>query len=187
MTRKERLRSMARLQAVAAALFCLLVTIPSSGRAQNFSYGFNFVLPPFDSTSQRFLPVFPMQPILNDHVVTIDQAGHFSVAGKPIRFFGVNIVADGAFPQRAQAFAIAGRLRKMGINLIRFHHMDNPWSQNSLFEQGSDTRHLNPVTLDRLEYFLMALKLNGIYADINLHVSRTVNSKDGIPDADSIQ
>src|SRR5512133_751245 len=75
----------------------------------------------------------------------------------------------------------------MGINLVRLHHMDNPWSQNSLFEQGSDTRHLNPGTLDRLEYFLTALKVNGIYADVNLHVSRTVNRKDGIPDADSIQ
>jgi hypothetical protein len=156
-------------------------------QAQNFSYGFNFYLPPFDSTSQNFLPLFPLRAIGNGDAVTINPDGHFSVGGKPVRFFGVNIVADGAFPEKSPASSIAGRLRKMGVNLIRFHHLDNPWSQNSIFEWGSDTRHLNPATLDKLEYFLAALKQNGIYADVNLHVSRTVNVKDGIPDADSIR
>jgi hypothetical protein len=178
---------MTRLLSVAAALLFLLVVIHPSVKAQNFPNGFNFVLPPFDSTSQQFLPVFPARAIVNEQAVTIGPDGHFTVAGKPVRFFGVNIVADAAFPEKTLAFSIAGRLRKMGINLVRFHHMDNPWSSGSLFEQGSDTRHLNPTTLDRLEYFLTALKTNGIYADMNLHVSRTVNRKDGVPDADSIQ
>jgi hypothetical protein len=176
-----------RLLCLAVAAWCWSVLAPRAALAQNFPYGFTFYLPPFDSTSQTFLPVFPLHAITNEDQVTIDQDGHFAVGGKAQRFFGVNIVADGAFPQKTLAFSIAGRLRKMGVNLVRFHHLDNPWSENSIFEQGSDTRHLNAVTLDRLEYFLTALKLNGIYADMNLHVSRTVNAKDGIPDADSIR
>ncbi len=176
-----------RLPCSAVMVVCWLVMFASAAHAQNFSYGFNFYLPPFDSTSQKFLPLFPLQPIGTTDVVTVDQDGHFAVGGKPLRFFGMNIVADGAFPEKSLAPSIAGRLRKMGINLIRFHHLDNPWSQNSIFEWGSDTRHLNPVTFDRLEYFLAALKQNGIYADMNLHVSRAVKVQDGIPDADSIQ
>ena len=154
--------------------------------SQNFSGGFNFYLPPQDFTSQKFLPYFPPQPIAANDFVTIDAAGHFAVQNRPLRFFGVNCGADGAFPVTSKAWFIAGRLRKFGFNLIRFHHLDNPWSQESLFEWGRDTRHLNPVTLDRMENFLAELKKNGIYANMNLHVSRTFNFRDGVRNADSL-
>lgn len=159
----------------------------STLNAQNFTGGFNFYLPPDDTTSQRFLPCFPIQRIGDTDFVFVDSQGHFAVRGKPIRFWGTNAVADGAFPTKSKAWFIAGRLRKMGFNLVRFHHMDNSWTRGSLFEWGQDTRHLNPVTLDRFERFIAELKNNGIYANINLHVSRTFNQKDGVPDADSIK
>ncbi len=155
-------------------------------RAQNFSNGFAFSLPPRDSTSQPFIPTFPIEPIGANDFVQIDSEGHFAVQGKRIRFWGTNAVADGAFPGLDKAAFIAGRLRKMGFNLIRFHHMDNPWSNYSLFERNRDTRHLNPVMLNRFEKFISELKKNGIYVNINLHVSRTFNRWDGIADADSI-
>jgi hypothetical protein len=47
--------------------------------------------------------------------------------------------------------------------------------------------YLNPATLDRLENLLAEMKQNGVYACINLHVGRTFNSLDGLPDADSLQ
>jgi hypothetical protein len=153
-------------------------------RAQSFNGGFNFYLPPQDTASNQFLPVFPAKPIVD--FVLVDPSGHFSVAGSRIRFFGTNVVADGAFPTKGKSWFVSGRLRKMGFNLVRFHHMDNPWSAGSLFEQGSDTRHLNPSTLDRLEFFLAELKKNGVYADINLHVSRTFRPADGVAGADSL-
>ena len=82
---------------------------------------------------------------------------------------------DGAFPPLTKAWYVAGRLRKKGFNLVRLHHMDNPWAPNlSLFEPGATTRKLNPVTLDRLENLISELEKNGIYADVNLHVSRYV-------------
>lgn len=153
--------------------------------AQNFENGFNFSLPGLDTSSGNFLPDFPIKTI--DDFITITQDGHFSAAGKRIKFWGVNIAADGAFPEKSKAELIAGRLRKMGFNIVRFHHLDNSWSTGSLFEQGKDTRHLNPETLDRLDYFLFQLKKNGIYANINLNVSRAFNSLDGVPDADSLK
>jgi hypothetical protein len=155
-------------------------------RAQNFTGGFSFYLPPQDSAGRTFFPHFPPRPIGNTGFVTVDSRGHFSFRGERIRFFGTNAVAGGAFPTRSKAAFIAGRLRKMGFNLIRFHHMDNPWGAGSLFHYGQDTRHLNPETLDRFETWIHELKRNGIFTNINLHVSRTFTVQDGVADADSI-
>jgi hypothetical protein len=174
------------MTAVRALALCLLLSVISV-HGQNFTGGYTFNLPPADTMAQPFLPAFPARPIGAEEYVRIDAAGHFAVDGTPIRFFGTNAVADGAFPTKAKAWFIAGRLRKMGFNLVRFHHMDNPWSSQSLFVWGSDTRHLNASTLDRLHYFIGELKKNGIYADINLHVSRTFRAADGVAGADSIQ
>jgi hypothetical protein len=149
-------------------------------------HGFSFYLPPDDTTTQQFLPQFPINPIINQDFVIIDSSGHFSKRNQPIRFFGTNLVADGAFPTRSKAYFIAGRLRKLGFNLIRLHHLDNPWSIQSIFEWGQDTRHLNTATLDRLENLISELKKNGVFIDVNLHVGRSFNILDGVPDADSI-
>ena len=141
--------------------------------SQNFSSGFNFNLPAQDTSSSKFLPKFYSSPINDENFIEINSNGNFSVNGNAIRFWGTNLVAGGAFPEKTKAWFIAGRLRKIGFNLVRFHHMDNPWSNESLFEYGSDTRHLNQVTLDKFEKLISELKKNGVYADVNLHVSRT--------------
>ncbi|MGA9117881.1 MAG: carbohydrate binding domain-containing protein [Bacteroidota bacterium] len=175
--------------AVTAVLSSLVFLFGVSvAAAQNFSNGYFFSLPVTDTLSLQSLPVFPRQAIGSGGFVSIDPSGHFSVEGERIRFFGTNCVADGAFPPKDQAWFVAGRLRKMGFNLVRFHLMDNPWSANgSIFVQGQDTRHLNSSSLDRLDSYLNELKSNGIYADINLHVGRTFRVSDGVPDADSLQ
>ena len=77
-------------------------------------------------------------------------------------------------------------MRKMGINLIRFHHIDNPWSNGSLFYGVTGTRKFNPVLLDRLDYLIYQLKENGIYVNMNLNVSRTFENSDGVYAADSL-
>jgi hypothetical protein len=164
----------------------ILITCSIAIHPQNFSGGYNFNLPADDTTSAVFLPYFPADPITNQDFISVNENGNFSVASNRIRFWGTNLVADGAFPDKLKSWYIAGRLRNMGFNLIRFHHMDNPWSVGSLFVQGSDTRHLNLSNLDKLEYLLNELKKNGIYADINLNVGRTFNSLDGVENADSL-
>ncbi|MCX6136603.1 MAG: carbohydrate binding domain-containing protein, partial [Ignavibacteriales bacterium] len=167
-----------------AACGMLLLTGRLSG--QGFSGGFNFYLPPQDTSSVRFLPQFPFRQIGASEFVSIDRDGHFSVDGNRVRFFGTNLVADGAFPAKEKAWFIAGHLRKMGFNLVRFHHLDNPWSTQAIFERGKDTRHLNPATLDRLENIIAELKRNGVYINMNLHVGRTFTAQDGVPEYDSL-
>jgi len=164
----------------------LLILLFMTGQilSQNFSNGFNFNLPWNDSTSQEFLPNFPITKI--EDFISINTSGNFSLNNEPIRFWGSNIVSDAAFPEKTLASAIAGRLRKMGFNLIRMHHIDNPWSDGSLFDQWDNTRNINPVTLDKLEYLIYHLKNNGIYINMNLNVSRTFKNDDGVENADSL-
>jgi hypothetical protein len=168
------------------ALGAILLCWSAGLSAQTFAGGFNFFLPPDDAASQMFMPDFPARPITASDLVTADSDGHFTAAGKRVRFFGASLTFDGAFPEREKAAFIAGRLRKMGFNLIRFHHIDNTWSQGSLFVPGGTTRRLNPATLDRLDRFIAELKKNGVYVDMNLHVSRSFLPADGVAGGDSI-
>ncbi|HYW96291.1 MAG TPA: carbohydrate binding domain-containing protein, partial [Bacteroidales bacterium] len=153
---------------------------------QAFQNGFDFTLPYNDTTLGEFLPQFPEGPITDDDFVSTDGQGSFIVNGKPYRFFGVNLVSQGAFPSKEDAAVVAGRMRKYGINLVRFHHMDNPWSDGSLFYGTNGTRSLNLDNLDRLDYFIYQLKKQGIYVNMNLNVSRTFKPSDGVVDADSL-
>ena len=84
-----------------------------------------------------------------------------------MRFFGTNVAYDSAFPLKEDSPKIAKRMAQLGINVLRFHHMDNKdiWENNA-------KSILSQAKLDRLHYFLYCLKNNGIYANINLHVSR---------------
>ena len=171
---------------LAILIFLCLNTLLA--QAQNFTGGYNFKLPYNDSTSQLFLPKFPKKAITNADKITA-VGDKFFANGKAIRFWGVNIVASACFPSKALAPQIAGRMRKMGINLVRIHHYDNPWSgtNGSIFDYSKGTRQLNPVSLDLLEYFIAQLKDNGIYVNINLNNSRTFQAKDGVVKADSLQ
>lgn len=168
----------------------LCLCIQFSLYAQNFDGGFSFFIPYYDSSAQEFLPEFPAFTIGEAHRVSAGADGMFYAGGEPVRFWGVNIVSGACFPEKEEAPAIAARMRKMGVNLVRFHHLDNPsWggANTSLFLNGQNgTRQLNPVTLDRLDYFIAQLKRNGIYVNMNLNVSRTFQEADGVPGADSI-
>jgi hypothetical protein len=155
--------------------------------SQNFEGGFNFNMPPFDSTSQKFLPLFPAKTIGEAERVTV-VGDKFMVAGQPIRFWGVNIIGGACFPDKSQAGLIAGRMRKMGINLVRFHDLENGYSgeDGSIFNFTVSTRSLRASTLDRLEFFISELKKNNIYINFNLNTSRRFLEADGVAGADTL-
>src|SRR3989440_1172103 len=97
--------------------------------------------------------------------------GHFFSGDKRIRFWGVNIAFGGNFPTHDQADKLAQRLSSFGINAVRFHHMDMMPYPGGIFADQSLTK-LSDQALDRLDYFIAALKKQGVYSNINLHVSR---------------
>lgn len=96
------------------------------------------------------------------------QDGHFVREGLgPVRFLGTNVTFSGAFPDKDSAPGVAARLAQLGFNVVRFHHMD----ARDIWLPGQTG--LDPARLDRLDWFLYQLKRHGVYANLNLHVSRT--------------
>lgn len=132
----------------------------------------------FDQDNLHGAPDFsflnhPLTPA--DRIVS--RGGHFYTAdGRRVRFYGVNLAFGANFPAPSDAVRIARRLRRLGVNLVRLHHMDsspdptsNPSAANSILLDGPYPA-FNPVSVGRLRGFLTALSAEGIYADLNLHV-----------------
>ena len=105
------------------------------------------------------------------HGPVVARDGHFYSGNQRLRFWGVNIAFSGNLPTHSQADEVAGRLAHFGINAVRIHHADMFAFPNGLFADDSLDK-LSPEALDRLDYFVAALKAHGIYSDLNLHVSR---------------
>jgi len=114
--------------------------------------------------------------------------GHFvDGSGKRIRFFGTNLCFAADFPPHEVAEKVARRMAKFGLNIVRFHHMDSQPFPSGIWDGTyQDRQHLSAEALDRLDYLIYQLKLNGIYADLNLHVSRTLGEADGIQEAGAL-
>ena len=90
---------------------------------------------------------------------------------RSLRLLGVNFCFGANFPRHDDAVKVAARLAKFGVNAVRFHHMDMHKAPGGIF--AADGKTLDPDQLDRLDFLIARLKENGIYADLNLHVSRT--------------
>jgi len=110
--------------------------------------------------------------------------GHFlDGRGKRVKFLATNFTFSSAFPGHDDAEKLAARLASFGINCIRFHHMDNQAAPRGIWKAGTPKKNeFDPDQLDRLDYFIAQLKARGIYADINLHVSRNYWEGGDFPD-----
>jgi hypothetical protein len=109
--------------------------------------------------------------------------------GGNARFWGVNLQAAALFQTTpANTKAHARRLASLGFNLVRFHHHDSNWVHPNVFSAGSGTtRQLNAEALNRLDLWISALKSEGIYIWLDLHVGRQFTSKDQLWAFDEIK
>jgi hypothetical protein len=122
---------------------------------------FSFPMP-WDDGTPSFISFENSGPITQP--IRVGSDGHLHLgtpSGPRVRLFGIVISGEAAFPSHTQAEKVAGRLRKLGFNFVRFHIID------------SLVTSLNPVTfdssrLDRLLYFISQLKNQGIYVGILL-------------------
>ena len=110
--------------------------------------------------------------------------GHFvDGRGQRVRFLASNFTFGSCFPDHATADNLEARLASLGINCIRFHHTDNQVAPRGLWKAGATRKNeFDPGQLDRLDYFIAALKRQGIYANINLHISRNYWEGEDFPD-----
>jgi hypothetical protein len=96
--------------------------------------------------------------------------GHLAAGGERLRLLGVNTTFGSNAPTHADADIAARRLARFGVNIVRLHHMDTADAPIGILQR--DRLTLDPEYLDRLDYFVAALKRQGIYCDLNLHVGR---------------
>jgi hypothetical protein len=97
--------------------------------------------------------------------------------GKPVRFWGVNLVA--LYPDRATSERLAQNLATLQVNLVRPHHMLRPstdWNPNmvsgALVTYKNDSRTPDPVAWDRFDSLNAALRKQGIYLALAVNWSR---------------
>lgn len=105
--------------------------------------------------------------------------------GTPVRFWGTNLNGAACFPDHTYAEQLAKRLAAYGCNMVRFHQLDAEWATPNIFQftkgkRLSDTRHLDPDSLERLDYFIFCLKKEGIYIYLDMLTYRKFKEEDGV-------
>ena len=109
------------------------------------------------------------------------EGDHFVLQdGRHARFWGGNLAANALFSTPRQNVAKqARRMAQLGFNLMRIHHHDSEWVNPNIFDRKfKDSRHLNPTSLESLDWWIKCLKDEGIYVWIDAHVGRTIKMED---------
>lgn len=111
-----------------------------------------------------FSSVLPETKIDENTRIIINPAGKLAMANdatKPQRFLCASLAlspASGGFPDHDAADRYALQLKRHGYNIARFHYVDA-----ALMADRSKDFDFDPQVLDRVHYFMAALKRNGIY------------------------
>lgn len=95
-----------------------------------------------------------------------------------LKLYGTNLCQSANFPSKEEAEKIADQIARNGYNSVRFHHHDN-----SLVDPAAaDSTTLNAEMVDRLDFFIAALKKRGIYITTDLFTSRKLKPGDRLPE-----
>ena len=102
--------------------------------------------------------------------------------GNEARFWGVNIQAHALFNTDDKHIARhAKRLARLGINLVRIHHHDSHWVKPNVFVSTTNhTRTLQASSMRKIDQWITALRNEGIYIWLDLHVGRKLRPGDHI-------
>ena len=129
---------------------------------------FPFVLPA-DETTAGITDLSFLNDKPANELVTVRDA-HFYAGGKRIRFWGVCIIGQAAFPSHEEAPLIARRLASRGLNQVRIHLIDGQYAPLGLFDPAHKGElRILPTQLDKLDFFIAELKKRGIYVELPIH------------------
>ena len=166
---------------------CLILLTTGAPAAQPAQEGmFPFVIPglsPPPAGSIVDMSGLNESPAGGKGFVRVEDGRFVDGSGKRLRFLATNFTFASCFPEHDTADKLAARLASLGINCIRFHHTDNQAAPGGIWKAGTPKRNeFDPGQLDKLDYFIAALKRHGIYANINLHISRNYWEGGDFPD-----
>lgn len=115
--------------------------------------------------------------------LTISGDQYVDPAGQPVRLWGVNAVAF--FPNREMAEGYADKLAEMGVNCVRWHHLQRrslDWNTKSriaaLSTYATDSRTPDALAWDRFDYLNAKLRERGIYIMVSAVFSREYHPGD---------
>ncbi len=121
---------------------------------------------------------------------------YFSETGKRIRFWGVVITQEHIDIPTRKIPEIVETLARAGINMVRFHAMDNRGGEEyglvrrSIIDEGhpheNDSRHFNPDYFDRLDVWIAECKKRGIYVYLVLRGYRKFREGDKVRSAEKL-
>lgn len=115
--------------------------------------------------------------------VRVENGHLFDGQGRRLRLWGVNFSFTASLPAKEHAPLVAAHLARFGVNCVRIHHLDWRTPRGIIDSRFPDSRHLDPASLDRLDYLIAELKKRGIYVDLNLNIAREFRAADGVVDA----
>ncbi|MBO7510555.1 MAG: hypothetical protein J6T35_05155 [Bacteroidales bacterium] len=145
--------------------------------------------------------MFPFQPTHNapDNITNVrtwagadhrpaGEQGFIAVLGdrfvdgqnNEIRFLGTQCGMTGCFPSHEQADRLAREFTRYGINVIRMHYVSHRTPVNGYPVLNS---FIEPVQLERFDYFISKLKENGIYVYFQLNIARKFGRVNGFENA----
>ena len=148
--------------------------------------------------SGEFAPLFPFQPthdapdnITNvrtwagvdgrpagiDGFVRADGDRFVDANGTELRFIGTQCGMTGCFPSHEQADRLAREFTRYGINIVRMHYVSHRDPKNGYPVLDS---FIEPVQLEKFDYFISKLKENGIYVYFQLNIARKFGVLNGI-------
>ena len=116
------------------------------------------------------------------------QDGHFVNDRGRVRLHATNLTGPSNFPTHEEAERLAARLARFGINCVRLHYFDADYGnfmqsveRGIIADDFRTRRRLDAERRDRQDYLVAQFKRRGIYVDVNLHVARTLDARDGFP------
>lgn len=161
-----------------------LIVVPLAAQPTGITSGFPATVAIRDTAPSPLLPSLPDGPAGAQGFVRAKSDGSFTFAnGDPARFFGVTMQFTACFPDSADATMIAARLRKLGVNLVRFQYMDlsYDWGQAASFlDAATGFRSLHEAQMRRFDWFFHQLKQHGIYSYFTLQSARAPRQEDGL-------
>lgn len=103
--------------------------------------------------------------------------------GTAVRFWGLNLTAGAALGSPERSAQLAERLARLGVNVVRLHHLDS-WHNPIIDYNHPDgtTQHLSVPGMAALDRTIFELKARGIYVIPDPWVQRCFTAQDGVAD-----
>ncbi len=125
-------------------------------------------------------------PAGNQGFLFVGTNGHFYFQdGSRARFWGINVAKDAVFQPHSVIEQVAALFARTGLNLVRFHHLDDVGGLLPADHAGRQPR-IDPEKLDSLDYWIAALKQRGIYVYLDLLDYRTFWPQEGVANAEAL-